>query len=152
MSGKYDQYGVEAERLYVHGRTLEEIKTVTGVSVVTLSKWKNEFGWDEKRKKFRATGAGASLILEDAINQVLQRIMDEGVQPGMADEVAKLAKTLRELRRLDDIYAMTTIVMDKFVDYINQTYSADDETDRNAKEVIQVALAGFFKHIERSKA
>lgn len=151
MNDKYGRYGAQAEQLYVHGKTLEEISLVTGVSPTSLSKWKNEHDWDSKRKKYRATGAGSAFILEDAIAQVLGRIEENGIDSGDADEIVKLTKALKELRKSDDLFAMTTIVMDKFIDYVNTRYSTGSDEDREAKSLIHDTLGGFFNYIERRK-
>lgn len=151
MNDKYGKYGAQAEQFYVHGKTLAEIRQITGVSEVSLSRWKAEYGWDEKRKRYRATGAGSALVLEDAINQILIRIENDGLSDGDADDVAKLGRVLRDLKKSDDIYAMTTIVMDKFIDYVNERYNSGDELDKTAKEIISQTVGGFFKFIERQK-
>ena len=53
--GKKAAYYEVAKNLYVlEGKTLEEIASQLGISVVTLSRWKREGNWDELRIRQRA--------------------------------------------------------------------------------------------------
>ena len=56
---KYSEIGVRCEDLFIkQDKVLSEISTETGVSVTTLSRWKNKYDWDKKREEYRISNEG----------------------------------------------------------------------------------------------
>ncbi len=56
--GKYNEFGLLAERRYHEGKTLHQIASETGVSPTTLSAWKKKYQWAE----YRLYGQDAELL------------------------------------------------------------------------------------------
>ena len=152
QKNKFEHWYRDCELLYVHGKTFAEITARTDVSDKTLSKWKAEYNWEEKRKKFFTTSAGSALTLEQQVYDFIEEMRAEGMKHGDADELSKLMKALEQLRKVGDIYSMTVAVMDKFIDYINTEYSGIDDDTRGKRETLEAAVKGFFSFIEKRKA
>ncbi len=145
---KMDTFFLEAQRMYVNeGKTLAEISKILNVSERTLSKWKNvgkkygELTWDEMRKKYLLSGAGAAERLRAAIIKKIEDI-SENVSAEEADNLAKLVSALKKIEREDDLLGSVVICMEKFAEFIASKYP-------ERKEEFSRIIREFFGYIEK---
>lgn len=124
---KRPSYGIrermEAEFAYVRGgESPAEIASALGCHKSTVKKWVRENGWQEARKAFLTSDAGAADILERQMHSMLLSIErgDIELSGARADLVLKLTKTIKELR--GDKYTMvqTFGIMRQFVAHVRE--------------------------------
>jgi len=145
---KEGTYLNDAEFLYLKGNTLKQVSLVTGVSVNTLSKWKQENHWDEKRKKLsRQTLPLADKVgeaLSDLVNKMLVEVRaGNGVPPEMADAISKLSAVRKSLGNTEDFGAMVIQVTEKLSKFA-QVYLRND----GHKAVFSEVLAAFYNEVK----
>jgi len=146
--GKYNLQGADAERLYLEGNTLKTISNITGVSVTTLSSWKNRYNWEEKKSDYvRRPGTLANKIagiLNSYLDQI--EIDTEGIAGG-ADAISKFASALNRLGSIEDLPGMAVTVMHKFLKFINMK----KRNDEGFKEMLVENIQAFFKYIKQKE-
>lgn len=86
-----------AEYLYTSGAisTQTELALRVKVSEVTISKWKNKYKWDDKRKSLLVTRGEELRNLYDQLSELNQWIKDR--EQGQRFATSKEADTLRKL-------------------------------------------------------
>jgi hypothetical protein len=108
---KKAQFFDEAHRLYVQGQhTCAEIAAKLSIHPKTVENWKNEGGWDEKRKTFITE---ESLFHEDlfrlcrTLMRNIQRDLDnnEKVDPGRMYGFTKLIPNFLKAKEYEDAVA-----------------------------------------------
>ena len=119
--GKYNILGRECEQLYCEGNTLEAIKQITGVSLRTLSIWKNQYDWDRKRKEYQQQ----PIAIHKKITKIFSGYLDDLIQNGIqsnkqSDSVAKLAKAMNTTGGIEDIPGMAYTIMTDFTKFLNK--------------------------------
>jgi len=144
--GKFEIYFDEAEKLHVQkAKSLEEIAQLLPVSVQTLSKWKNDGQWAEKRKAALRSPRTIAEALRDALEQKLEKIAAQGdFTAADADEMSKISCTIERLEKGGySLLAATVEVMGRFGEFVKKTQPGLVET-------ISPLLQDFFKSIEES--
>lgn len=83
-----------AEKLFVEdGLTAKEISTIVGISVQTLSKWKKEGNWENKRNELLA----APHKIKEFLMEELKNIASGLESKIDADALAKVSKVIETL-------------------------------------------------------
>lgn len=145
----YRTWGADAEALYMRGNTLETIQKITGVSLVSLSTWKNQYDWEKKRALFdkqpRALAEKIGALLSKLLENV--EIGAEGIG-SLADDVSKLASALNRLEASEDMAGMVVTVMDKFLKFIGNR----PEADETFKTTLYAFIQEFFDIVKKENA
>lgn len=139
---KKDAYFLEAQDLYVRGKTLVQIAELLPVSRQSLTKWKREGDWENKRRAYLTTGAGSSEVLRDAIMKLIEEIRENGVDGSRADELAKLVGALSKLERTGDLRAAVLLAMRRFSAFVADRYPEE-------KKKFYRVIRDFFRTVER---
>ena len=145
---KKETYLADAEFLYLKGNTLEQVSLVTGVSVNSLSKWKNEHGWDEKRKKLMKQPLALADMIGEALGDLVRKMLDsvragQSVPADLADSISKLSAVRKSLGSTEDLGAMVILVTEKLSKFA-QGY-LKEEKDR---AVFSETLAAFYQDVK----
>lgn len=119
--GKYNILGRECEQLYCEGNTLATIKQICGVSLRTLSQWKNKYDWDMKRKEFQQQ----PIAIHSKVKKVFTYFLDELLKHGLkshkqSDAVAKLASAMNTTAVIEDIPAMAVTITPRFLNHVQR--------------------------------
>lgn len=126
---KYQVSGSKARTLYVDdGKPLSEIADLTGVSEVTLRKWRDAEKWDDLRKTRIASSANVS----DKIQATLAVLVTEMERDASAGDTGERLMTL-----IDRISKLNGVLhrVDRSVDFLGIS-----------KEVLDVVLGVLAKH------
>jgi len=128
---KYGIYGQECERLYVQKhRTLEQISELTGVSINTLSKWKQTSKWEEKRRAYEASPAGTVQALEDVLTLKIEQVRKlpaEAINSKLIDGLAKIVASIGKIRRGVDTLQATITVFDDFTRFLKDRAKKEED-------------------------
>lgn len=109
----------KAEQAYVeYNYTLAQISLILNVSLTTLSKWKQNYNWTEKRDKFRRQPLALSQMVSEAIHREFTAAMKEGFNPGNVDMLNKLASMQSKVGGVDDFPSSAILVMNDFIKYV----------------------------------
>lgn len=143
--GKRETYGQKAEDLYVrHGKTLQSISGILGVAIQTLSRWKSEGIWEEKRKSFLLSRTGQVEKLKD----MMCKLIDETEEPSaqFADKLYKLNLTAEKLEGRRDVLDETVAVMDDFTAYVR----GKEKEEKKIDWLLKMAT-GYFQLIRERR-
>lgn len=116
------------------GKSFTSIKELFGVSLTTLTKWKKDGAWDQKRKAFLASPKTVLEMAEEVLRKKLEEVMNtlqEKVDVGVIDGLTKLIKNVERLRKEYKLLDISVLVMDEFVSFIKGR-----ENDPERREVI----------------
>ncbi|HQO23567.1 MAG TPA: DUF1804 family protein [Spirochaetota bacterium] len=148
---KYSEIGVRCEDLFIkQDKVLSEISTETGVSVTTLSRWKNKYDWDKKREEYRISNEGLVYDLKKAIADMKAMLKsaietkDPKVISVVADAMSKIERIIKNADGLLDAESAATIVMDEFTKFVTS------RTDIN-KEFSEKLLKIIYEFLDRIK-
>jgi hypothetical protein len=146
----YRTWGADAEALYLRGNTLETIQKITGISLVSLSNWKNQYDWEKKRSLFekqpRALAEKIGALLSKLLDDV--EIGSEGIG-SLADDVSKLASALNRLEASEDMAGMVVTVMDKFLKFISGNCP---DAEESFKDALYGFIQKFFDQVKKENA
>ena len=145
---KEKTYLSDAEFLYTRGNTLEQIRMVTGVSVNTLSKWKQRYDWDVKRKKINQQPLALADMVGEVLGNQVKEMLDEvragnGVSPETSDSISKLSAVRKSLGNTEDLGAMVILVTERLSKFA-QGYLKSEEH----KAVFSEVLAAFYQDVK----
>lgn len=143
--GKYSTSGLEAQGLYMKGKTLEQISELTGVSVTTLSGWKNTYDWDKKRDAYRKRPGPIQEKIVELLQYKLEDVKPEELSSVDADIISKMTKAAKDLGETEDIGAEALVGVDKFGAYVNGSDMSEEH-----KGIIFEAIKGFLNDIDRN--
>ena len=145
MNGKRETYFYEAEKLYVKaGKSLAEISRVFPVSATSLSTWKKDGSWAEKRRAFLRSTRGAVEILRDELEKLVEGLSETGIDTKKSDEISKISATIDRMERSTvSLMSSAVQVMDKFTDFLKKYVKDVDELKR-----ISLYIREFFNSIE----
>ncbi len=131
--GKFSRYGQNAEDLYVRqGKTLQDISELLGISMQTLSRWKQKYDWTERRRIYRVSMPGTIQILEDVLKEKIEQLRElqaQDVDGKQIDGITKLVASIQKLKREDDLRSQTIRVMSEFSRFIKQKNLKERELD-----------------------
>ena len=120
---KRDAYYLDAQSLFVcENKTLREITKLIPVSGHTLSNWKIEGNWDEKRKDFCATNEGVIPDILKQLSELVREIKERGYRAGDAKELVMLVNAISKLRDGRDIRGSAVAVMKRFAQFAHDRY------------------------------
>ncbi|NIQ17742.1 MAG: hypothetical protein GTN43_02935 [Candidatus Aenigmarchaeota archaeon] len=108
----------EAEMLYLQGNTYEQISTVLGVSIQTLSKWAQECDWRQKREQMQRQPLAISAKISQAFSHEFDRVLSEGFNTKNADILCKIASMQSRMGGIDDFPSSAVIVMTVFTKFV----------------------------------
>jgi|Deesub1362B_J571_1020462.scaffolds.fasta_scaffold00331_26 transcriptional regulator with XRE-family HTH domain len=141
---KQEHYFVDAESLYIKGKTLSEIEKMLGISRRTLTKWKKKGNWEEKRKQYLKNPQVLSEILLNALTEKAKSL-GPNISAKDADEISKIAAVYRNLGLVTPLSSQVIFVMERFMDFIKK------ETERELQEKITKLIAKFFNKIKEEE-
>ncbi|RJR31887.1 MAG: DUF1804 family protein [Candidatus Latescibacterota bacterium] len=141
---KYEVYHQDAMNLYLEGKTLEEISKIIPVSIRSLSIWKQENEWEEKRRRYRLEGSGGVEILERKIIDFINKMEEGAVTAESADTLTKLIKSLRGLEKERDMLGMALAVMKRFAQFVKERFS-------EKSEIVAAIIRDFFTQLEKER-
>jgi transposase-like protein len=76
--GKFEEHYELCEQLYVNkGYTLSRVKNETGVSLTTLTKWKDAGDWEKRRKQYLQTNRSLKALLEEIKLKLAKGVLDK---------------------------------------------------------------------------
>ena len=129
--GKYKSHGRECERLFCEGNTLDAIFKITGVSLRSLSIWKNKYGWDRKRLEYQQLPVAIHKKIVKIFSSFLDDLIQNGIQSNKhADSVAKLAKAMNTTGGIEDLPGMVYTVMTDFITFLEKTCQDEEFTEK----------------------
>lgn len=121
------------EEQYVKkGKTMTSIQELFGVSLNTLTKWKRDGGWEQKRRAFLASPKTVLEMAEEVLRKKLEEIMNhipERVDVGVIDGLTKLIKNVDRLRKEYKLLDITVLVMDEFVPFVKAKVSDPEQRE-----------------------
>lgn len=139
---KYDDYGIDAERLFVKkGKTLSEIAQLLPVNIKTLSNWKRKYDWSGKRKAYlRGPIASADKIAE-ILSAKLEKIDPQTVDAKQVDQIIKLVASMKKLDKSIDRFGISIDLVDDLLTYLKR---------KNKKLMADLveALPGFWEEMK----
>lgn len=142
--GKYTALGRECEQLYCEGNTLETISKITGVSLRTLSLWKNANNWEYKRFQYRKQPEAIHSKISTVFSGFLDQLLESGIKSNKEpDSVSKLASALNKMGGIEDIPGMAYTIMKKFSDYIEKNCP-----DEELKDKFYNFIHGFLQNVK----
>ncbi len=145
--GKYEIYGKDAERLYVQrSKTLTEIHELLHISLQTLSRWKQEGGWEEKKRAFLSSPRGAVEVMEEALLRKIEEIRKihaDDITPGQIDGLSKLVSMIQKMRRESDPLGQAIAVFDEFSKFVK-----GKEKDRRKLDWLYTQMQEFFEQLK----
>jgi uncharacterized protein YerC len=145
--GKYNSLGRECERLFCEGNTLETISQISGVSIVALSKWKNRYNWDRKRKEYQQQPIAIHSKIKKVFTSYLDELLANGIKSNkQSDSIAKLAKAMNTTGGIEDIPSMAVTIMPRFIRHVQKNCRDEDFLDK-----LQGFVQTYFKE-EKEKA
>lgn len=126
-----------AKLLFMQGLFQKEIAERVEISEVTLSKWKIEGKWDDKRAASNITRPELTNKILKSISMILDNAIDSGNKnvPQLADQLTKLASSIEKLDKkntvINDIETFTS-----FNAWLQDRLSTDNElTTELVKEI-----------------
>ena len=135
----------DCRMLYVRNNDLSTIAQTTGVSMTTLSKWKQEGDWEGQRKQFNRR----PMAMGERINEILEQVVNEIVSSGgqitseQADKISKLAAVKKTLSSAEDLPSMVITVTTLLSTFVRQTI----KDEALAGEFSQL-LASFYQKVK----
>jgi hypothetical protein len=144
---KRQAYYEDCRMLYMRNNDLGTVATISGVSVTTLSKWKQEGDWETQRKQFNRH----PLAMAEKINSLMENIVNAIVASGgqinaeQADQLSKLSSVKKTLSSAEDLPSMVIKVTDEFSQFIRRT-----EKDEKFAGKISLKLAEFYQQIKEA--
>ncbi|URA10547.1 DUF1804 family protein [Thermospira aquatica] len=139
------QYTEEARKLYVfENKTLTEISKLLGISLNTLSRWKNTFDWELDKQKYNRKVKNVLEILETKISELLEELEKTSVFDISEEDLKKLKilkETLSAIKKSEATLENYIKVMNDFVDFISQKYP-------ERKEELARIIQDFFDYLE----
>jgi len=110
----------QAEILYVQkGKTLEETSNIIDVSISTLSRWKREGKWDERRKEYLKTPLAIADILAKALMDKINALLETGEFSAKdADSVVKIVKSIKSLQQDYDRLGSVILTISDLVNFL----------------------------------
>lgn len=139
-SMKRDEKKYLARLMYLQGANLKEITDKTGMAYRTLKKYIDQEKWEALRAGMNVTRTELVNKVLVAISKLLDNAIDTGDEDafdGLADKLAKFAKTIESLDRkatvVDYIETFTT-----FIKWLQARSNSDNEAD-----------IGFIKKVNR---
>jgi spore germination protein GerM len=145
--GKYNILGRECEQLYCEGNTLETIQKIYGVSLRTLSIWKNEYNWDIKRKEYQEQPIAIHSKIKKVFTGYLDELLENGIKSNkQSDSIAKLAKAMNTTGGIEDIPSMAVTIMPRFIRHVQKNCKDEEFLDW-----LQGFVQTYFKE-EKEKA
>lgn len=145
--GKFEVYGKDAERLYVQrNKTLTEIGGLCGISLQTLSRWKQEGGWEEKKRAYLSSPRGAVEVIEEVLLrkvEEIRKIHAEDVTSGQIDGLSKLVSMIEKMRRESDPLGQAIAVFEEFSQFVKGR-----EKDPRKVGWLYAQMQGFFDRIK----
>lgn len=161
--GKYSQFGIQAERLFVEeGKGPEEIsaalKKLFGTnapSANSVYQWRDKYSWEAKRKAFRTGPQGALASMESALPKMtttLEELITRAAPNSnfiqeaarVIDSISKLTKSILSTRKEADPLGAVVFTMGKFSEYI-----LENEKDETTKEGLITHIQEFANQIAR---
>lgn len=142
---KSNIYLEQAEFLYLKNNTLSHIATILPVSIQSLSKWKEKYHWEEKRKKHNrqplAMADKISEIMEKKVNEI---VAAEGKMTGeQADALAKLSAIRKTLGSTEDYASMVVMVTEKLA-----KFAQDYIRDEDARALFFETLSAYYAEVK----
>ena len=141
---KKDTFFMQAESMYIKGKTLVEISNLLGISQRTLSRWKKIGIWEEKRRKYLRNSLAIQEKIDEKIAELVERlgqIEDKAEEARTIDQISKLAKVKESFGKIGDLSSQALYVFDKFTSYIRER-----EKDLVVIEKLQKHIHGFIRN------
>ena len=117
---KFPQYGENARRMFLEGRTAKEIAQILPISEKTVGEWAAYGDWKDSRKKARQQINSD----EEMVKEIMRRFLAELKEKEMCqittadlDMLSKLTSTLRSIQSTLDPKAATIFTMKKFLEF-----------------------------------
>lgn len=120
---KRQTYLEDCRMLYMRNNDLSTIAQTTGVSMTTLSKWKQEGDWEGERKVFNRH----PLAMAEKINGIMEEVVNKIVASGgqitaeQADQLSKLSSVKKTLSSAEDLPSMVITVTTLLSTFVRQT-------------------------------
>lgn len=146
---KYPEFGQAAERLFCEGNTLETISKILGVSVQSLSDWKNKYEWDLKRQEYLRAPKNIADKIAGLLDGYLDniKVSEDGINKSNADAIVKLSAAMTKLGGVEDTPSMTYIVLQDFIKWINRHPTFSDENWMNQ---LFGLIEGYLQYVKET--
>ena len=134
---KKDAFLSEAEGLYIKGKTLKEISELLGVSERTLTRWKKELNWKEKRNKYMKNPLGVEEAIDEEILRLVRELPNtpDSEKAKVIDMISKLAKVKSIFKKEGDLATQAVYVFDYFTNYIKERERSDEIINKLVKHI-----------------
>ena len=135
------KYLIRAEVLYIRkGKTISRIAKLLGIAIQTISRWKKEENWDQRRKDFLRSSIAIADTLKDAVSKLVQKLNKEKVDPKEADAIVKMVRAIKALDPDADIISAALIVLDDLLHFLK-------EKDKQAAEMLDRHIPKFSDYL-----
>lgn len=107
---KREQKISDSKRLFIAGFALESIRQITGITVKTIAKWRDEFNWQEEKE---LNTLKPSMIRKLTLKQALAISKGEPL-PYKADDISKIVAAFDRITDSRKIAVYTMESLDGF--------------------------------------
>lgn len=145
IPGKRELYFVEAQSLFLAGKSLEEIRELFPLDLKTLKRWQQEEQWEEKRRQVPVSPRWLGEALKGLMREKAGRLLVQGeLKPQELEELTKIITLMDRLCSQGlDIRAAALEVMDRFSDFLRRWVGDQEEVKR-----ISQRMQEFFRKLE----
>jgi len=116
----------QAEKMFIREhRTGQEIAEALGLHPSTVSRWKDAYKWDERRRDLQASVQTISEKLMHLLAKDVEKLENaDGLDPATWDKINKAVKSIKSLDKEVDILGNTIIVMEHLITYLGMKHGA----------------------------
>lgn len=135
------KYLFQAEGLYIRkGKTVTEISRTLRISVKTISRWKKEEKWAQRRKDFLRSSIAIADKLKEALSKFVSKLGNKDIDPKQADALAKMVKAIKAMDPDADIVSVSLVVMHDLLHFLR-------EKDKKAAEIVDKYVPAFGDYL-----
>lgn len=141
---KEEVYYEEARRLYLTGKTLQQIAEFMPVSYASLSAWKRKGDWGaEKAAQVNVRSVADTLraVLEAKVNKIVAK---GDLDRAEADEIAKIAATIERLGQ--STYSLRSAAVEVMRHFT--AWAKGQLTDRAEAQRLAELVQNWFRELE----
>ena len=139
MSSKKDSVRLKAEAYYIENinASQKEVATLYKVTELTINRWVNKYGWEEKRMNFHASPT----IIKQKLQQETLHILNGGKPTFVAKDVDQLMRALEKCDKQADPIVVHRILkdLDNFISEIDPSFAS--ECTKYHKQFLQYRIS-----------
>lgn len=112
----------QAERMYIReGKGTKEIAAALGISPATVTRWKKQRNWEERRIDYQNSAMNIAEKLLKLLATDVQNL--EKLDPAAVDKIVKAVKAIRSLNQDVDMLGATIEVMEQLANFLQSRHS-----------------------------